>query len=131
MSNNKEYMKRRRQQQLLTCNKGKLLTCIELQRLQLLSYHVLYINRKETINTFLKKRIFFSPTFALLVSSLSHTLLKLLLNNLHMLDVCMKVNVFTHKNINHIHNYVQKPIENCLFLLVSSFVSDNDCLAFL
>ena len=42
-SNNKEYMQRRRQQQLLTCNKFKLLTCFKL------------CNNK---HFFLKKRIF-------------------------------------------------------------------------
>ena len=47
-------MQRRRQ---LTCNKGKFLTCIELQMLRLMFYHVFYINRKET-NT-LKKNAFF------------------------------------------------------------------------
>ena len=57
-------MQRRRQLQLLTCNKGKFLTCIELQRLRLMFYHVFYINRKEK-NT-LKKTHFFSPAFKLL-----------------------------------------------------------------
>ena len=51
-------------------------------------------------------------------------LLNLLLNNLHMLDINIKVNVFIQKNINHIHNYVPKSIKNCLFLSILSFVLD-------
>ena len=86
-------------------------------------YHIFYINCKETINT---KNTFFQSSLNITYfkPNLSHTLLNLLLNNLHMLDISIKVNVFIQKNINHIHNYVPKSIENCLFLFILSFVLD-------
>ena len=81
-------------------------------------YHVCCVNRKETIKTKKKTKYFFSPAFTVLVSSLWLTLLNLLLNNLPLsLEgplncICahanIRENVFIQKNIDHIHNYVQK-----------------------
>ena len=45
-----------------------------------------------------------------------------------MLDVSIKLNVFIHENINHIHNYVKKPIEFIPFRLKSCL---GYCLALL
>ena len=58
-------MQQRQQQQLLTCNKGKLLTCTELYSFKVMLYHVFCTEQKETINTFKKKPHLFSLAFTL------------------------------------------------------------------
>ena len=69
-----------------------------------------------------------------LFSSLSLTLLNRLLNSLSIsferplncicTYVGIKVNLFIQKSIDYIHNYVQKSVENCLFLFILSFIQD-------
>ena len=109
--NNKEFMQRRRLQQLLTSNTSSCKCysrCFIMNSVLAGKKHFFFFLKRERITHF------FSPAFTLLISSLSLALLNLLLHNLPFLlkdmltlfvNVNMKVNVFVQKNIYHIVNY--------------------------